>query len=167
MQLGEPTDDEIGEVRSEHEGKARFLVDECAGSGVARLLRERGYNAKFVSDLRLCGRSDADVFAAARREDRIIVTHDCDFLDNSRFPPHRNPGVILIRTDSHGRQGTHNDLLLQSLCRAILMARKNAGWFRGKKLEFSSRVGFRVYAKKGKQRFYLWSTDVMPLIWED
>ena len=42
------------------------------------------------------GRSDEEVFARAWAEDRILLTHDTDFLDDRRCPPHRNPGVVVL-----------------------------------------------------------------------
>jgi len=42
------------------------------------------------------GHSDEDVFARAWVDDRIILTHDTDFLDDRRFPPHQNPGVVVL-----------------------------------------------------------------------
>jgi hypothetical protein len=44
----------------------------------------------------LAGRSDADVFAYAWRKRRVLLTSDQDFLDDARFPPNRNPGVIVV-----------------------------------------------------------------------
>jgi predicted nuclease of predicted toxin-antitoxin system len=70
----------------EHRGKARFIVDESAGVEVARVLQREGYNTKYVGELGLCGHSDEDVFAAACKDNRILVTHDADFLNNRRFP---------------------------------------------------------------------------------
>jgi hypothetical protein len=42
------------------------------------------------------------VFVAAWKDKRVVITHDADFLDNKRFPPNRNPGVVLIRPGSEG-----------------------------------------------------------------
>jgi predicted nuclease of predicted toxin-antitoxin system len=84
------------EVSAESERKTRILVDESLGEQVAGYLRDRGYNAVFVKDVGLAGRSDEDVFAYAWRERRIIWTHDRDFLDDSQFPEHRNPGVLVL-----------------------------------------------------------------------
>src|SRR5262249_2040509 len=39
---------------------------------------------------------DEDVFAFAWKDDRILLTHDEDFLDDKRFPPHRNPGMVVL-----------------------------------------------------------------------
>src|SRR5215469_3132633 len=87
--------------------KARFLVDESLGEGVARVLREDGWNAIFVSDVGLVSHSDEDVFAHAWKEDRIVLTHDHDFLDDRCFPPHRNAGVIVLP----GASGPARDLV--------------------------------------------------------
>jgi len=76
--------------------KARFLVDESAGSGLARALRDFGWNAVFVDEVGLGGHSDEDVFGFGWKEDRVILTHDEDFMDDLRFPFHRNPGVVIL-----------------------------------------------------------------------
>jgi hypothetical protein len=76
--------------------KSRFLVDESLGVNVADVLREHGWNTKYVAELGLEGHSDEDVFSRAWADDRIILTHDTDFLDDKRFPPYRNPGVVIL-----------------------------------------------------------------------
>src|SRR5271166_4121989 len=82
--------------------RVRFLVDESLGRDAARVLRENGWNAKFVSDLRLLGKDDTVVFAEAWKQKRVILTHDRDFLDNRKFPPHRNPGVVVFVVGASG-----------------------------------------------------------------
>jgi hypothetical protein len=59
-------------------------------------LREVGWNARHTSELELTGHSDDNVFAVAYRENRILLTNDSDFLDDRRFPPHCNPGIIIL-----------------------------------------------------------------------
>jgi predicted nuclease of predicted toxin-antitoxin system len=76
--------------------KTRIFVDENLGEEVANYLRGRGYNVVFANDVGLSGRSDEDVFAYAWRDQRMIWTHDRDFLDDARFPEHRNPGVVVL-----------------------------------------------------------------------
>lgn len=76
--------------------KARFLVDESLGLGTTEVLRHLGWNVKDVSEVGLSGHPDENVFAYAYREDRILLTHDTDFLDDTRFPPHRNGGVVVL-----------------------------------------------------------------------
>jgi len=147
----------------QYRGKARFLVDENTGIEVATMLQRYGYNAQFVADLGLLGRSDEDVFAAAWKDRRVVITHDADFLDNNRFPPHRNPGVVLVRP---GSQGHDDDGLLRCLAKAVILAGKNAAWFKGKKLDFSSDEALAITSQRGRAR-YLWKKHGMPLIWED
>jgi predicted nuclease of predicted toxin-antitoxin system len=84
------------EIGPEFKKKSRFLIDESLGVEVANYLREKGYNVQFAGDVGLTGRSDEDVFSYAWRENRMPWTHDHDFLDNTRFPEHRNPGVVVL-----------------------------------------------------------------------
>lgn len=83
--------------------KTRFLVDEGLGVDVAAYLRACGYNAVFAGDVGLLGRSDEEVFAYAWRKRRVVLTHDHDFIDDAKFPEHRNPGVIVLA----GGSGDH------------------------------------------------------------
>lgn len=89
-------------------GRAKFLVDESLGEGVARVMGELGRNVKFVPNVGLGGHSDEDVFAFAWRERRVLLTHDRDFLDDRRFPFNRNPGVIVLP----GGHGTDHALVV-------------------------------------------------------
>ncbi len=91
-----PSDSEVAMFRKGFRRKARFLVDESVGVDVARLLQRSGWNARFVGDVKLLGREDEDILAFAMRDDRVLLTHDRDFLDWQRFPEHRNPGVVLL-----------------------------------------------------------------------
>jgi Domain of unknown function (DUF5615) len=85
--------------------KARFVVDESLGIGVAKLLRDLKWNVTFVGEVGLSGHSDEDVYAYAGRENRILLTHDRDFLDDRRFPVHRNPGVVVFPGADGGGAG--------------------------------------------------------------
>ena len=91
--------------------RVRFLVDESLGIEAVRVLQTNGWNAKFVSDLGLVGKDDTMVFAAAWKQKRVILTHDRDFLDNRRFPPHRNPGVVVFVV---GASGEDDDRLIRA-----------------------------------------------------
>ncbi len=91
-----PVTDEQSRDFNRFKKKARFLVDESLGEAVARVLREDGWNVEFAQEIGLGGRSDEDLFGHAWKEGRVLLTHDHDFLDDRRFPPHRNPGVIVL-----------------------------------------------------------------------
>jgi hypothetical protein len=71
-------------------------VDESLPAETKAGLRGWGWNAVAAVDVGLGGRSDEDVFSYAWRERRVILTSDEDFLDDARFPSHRNPGVIVV-----------------------------------------------------------------------
>jgi len=162
-QLDEPTDDEKRKLDLQYRDKARFLVDESAGIEVARFLKARGYNVKFVEELGLLGRSDEDVFARAWKDKRILITHDTDFLDNRRFPPHRNPGIIVVRPGASG----HEDYeLLTCLVKALNFIGKRASWLRAKKVDFASDELLTIMSTGTRER-YLWRRHGMPMIWED
>jgi predicted nuclease of predicted toxin-antitoxin system len=161
--LALPTADAKREMDEAYRGKARFLVDESMGAAIAKHLSERGYNTKYVGDEGLEGHSDEDVFAYAWKSKRIIVTHDADFLDDRRFPPHRNPGIVLVRPGSSGHD---NYGLLVCLEKATLMAGVHAPWFEGRKLDFSS-TDLLTITRQGTRQKYLWERNRDPMIWED
>ncbi|MGA2905333.1 MAG: DUF5615 family PIN-like protein [Candidatus Korobacteraceae bacterium] len=112
----------------------RFLVDESLGNDAARLLRDQGYNAKFVEDLGLMGKADDAVFAAAWKDQRIVLTHDRDFLDNRRFPQNRNPGVVVFAV---GASGEDDQRLLRAFsAMQSLVSAFGAAEMRGTKIVF-------------------------------
>lgn len=72
------------------------MVDESVGMEAARLIRDRGWNVRYVDDVGLFGRSNEEVLAFAWSEQRILLTHDLEFLDDSGFPFQRNPGLVVF-----------------------------------------------------------------------
>ena len=74
-----PAQREIDAYVRQFKKKARFLVDESLGSEAAKVIRELGWNVKYVDEVALVGHSDEDVFAFAWSDDRILLTHDRDF----------------------------------------------------------------------------------------
>jgi hypothetical protein len=60
-----PLPDAPEDVKRAFRAKARILVDESLGSGVAELLRQRGCNVVYASDVGLAGKSDEDIAAYA------------------------------------------------------------------------------------------------------
>jgi predicted nuclease of predicted toxin-antitoxin system len=93
-----PLDVSADEIRATQRlrKKARFLVDHNVHAETVPFLREDGWNAVTVDEVGLASHSDEDVLAYAQRDDRILITHDRDFLDDRRFPPHRNPGLVVV-----------------------------------------------------------------------
>jgi predicted nuclease of predicted toxin-antitoxin system len=109
--------------------KARFLVDESLGVEAARVIRAEGWNAIFVSEVGLAGHPDENVFAYAWRDDRVLLTHDHDFLDDRAFPPHRNPGLVVLP----GASGP-TDILERELARVLVSVGRHREAYRGYKI---------------------------------
>lgn len=60
--------------------KRKILVDECLGYEVAEELRAKGFqDISHVSDVRMIGQRDVDIFNAARENGYIVVTADKKF----------------------------------------------------------------------------------------
>jgi Domain of unknown function (DUF5615) len=87
------------------ESKARFLIDGSVGMEAARLIRDRGWNVYHVDDVGLSERSDEEIFAFAWKEQRILLTYDFDFLDDSRFPFNLNSGLVVLPRTTDSRRG--------------------------------------------------------------
>jgi uncharacterized protein with PIN domain len=60
--------------------KIRFYADEQVAKAVVRGLRQRGVDVLTVSQAGMLGASDQDHLALARKEGRVILTQDDDFL---------------------------------------------------------------------------------------
>ena len=58
----------------------RFHLDENVHAAVADALRRRGIDVTTPSNSGLVGATDEQHLAFARKEGRIVVTHDADFL---------------------------------------------------------------------------------------
>src|SRR5882724_1481706 len=76
--------------------KTRFLLDEDVDRVIADGLRTEGYNIRTAQQSGLVGRADEEVLAAAHRDNRVLLTHDGGFKNEGRFPPHRNPGIVIL-----------------------------------------------------------------------
>jgi predicted nuclease of predicted toxin-antitoxin system len=125
---------EIGDYESKSfhssfQKKARFLIDENMGIEAARIIKELGWNAVYVSDVGLLGHPDENVFAYSYRENRVLLTHDDDFLDDAKFPQYRNPGVVIL-------PGANGDskVLEREIARILITIGKYREVYRGYKI---------------------------------
>jgi predicted nuclease of predicted toxin-antitoxin system len=165
--LNDPDPEESAAFAKAFRKRARFLVDESLGIGVTRYLREAGWNAKDVSDVGLSGHPDEDVFAFAGRDDRVLLTHDEDFLDDRAFPPHRNPGVIVLP----GGAGDES-ALVQALEHMLGLVGTTRELWRGSKVVMAGDGTVTVIDRKHdtgamtKTR-YRFTRSGPALIWED
>jgi len=161
--LADPPPDWQQTVR---EKKARFLVDESLGVGVADLLRGAGWNAVFAGDLGLLGHADEDIFAAAKREDRILLTHDRDFLSDRAFPPHLNPGIVVL-PGGEGQEAT----LIRALGAVVSVVGRFRESWRGTKVVVCEDETWLVSSRSDDGRIhqskYRFPKHGQVEIWED
>ena len=151
---------------SENRKRSRFLVDESLGIAVAKVLRARGWNAVYAADLKLLGRSDEDVFAAAYREDRILLTHDRDFLNDRVFRLQVNPGVVVLP----GAEG-QDAALGRALGDLVDVVGPYRETFRGAKIvvhpDRTWTVSQRTHEGRVETTKYRLSSNRQPEQWED
>lgn len=92
----------------------RLKLDENLGFRWHDLLRKVGHDVDTVIDEQLSGASDVSVLDAAVAASRALVTLDIDFANALRFPPHRTPGIAVLRV--RDRPGRHDiDLVFATL----------------------------------------------------
>ena len=78
----------------------RFKLDENLSPTIAGLLSWVGHDAATVAEQGLAGAEDLDIASVCLDEGRILVTLDLDFADVRAYPPHRYPGLIVLRINS-------------------------------------------------------------------
>ena len=64
----------------------RILCDENAEPQVILHLEREGHEAVYAPDTLGKGATDAEIAEQARKNDRVVLTNDKDFLDTNRYP---------------------------------------------------------------------------------
>ncbi|MDZ7377295.1 MAG: DUF5615 family PIN-like protein [candidate division KSB1 bacterium] len=79
--------------------KIRFHLDENVSTAIARSLRKRGIDVTTTPELNLIQATDEDQLDFARKQGRVLVTHDSDFLrlHDQGFP---HCGIVFCRLGS-------------------------------------------------------------------
>jgi predicted nuclease of predicted toxin-antitoxin system len=78
-------------------------LDENVPRLLCAALADLGHDVHSVFDEQLTGRPDADIWSAAQREERFLITQDLDFSDTRKFMPGSHHGILLIRLSSPSR----------------------------------------------------------------
>ena len=79
----------------------RFLADMGISPRTVGFLRDMGYDAAHLHDEGLDRLSDPDILAKARRERRVLLTHDLDFGELVAVSEARLPSVVTFFLQSH------------------------------------------------------------------
>lgn len=87
-----------------------ILCDENISGATIASLEEWGFNVART----IPGTPDPEIAARAKREGRILVTHDSDFASILAYPPKEFPGIIRIRIDP-----AFNEAVIPALKRAF------------------------------------------------
>ena len=75
----------------------KFLADENISSSLVKDIRKKNFDIKDIKEENLFGISDDAIVEIANNEDRIILTHDKDFVNVINYSKKQSKGVILLR----------------------------------------------------------------------
>jgi predicted nuclease of predicted toxin-antitoxin system len=78
----------------------RVKLDENIPALAVAVATQLGHDADTVVGENLTGATDADVLAAASRDERLLVTLDRGFGDIRAYPPGTHAGVVVLRVES-------------------------------------------------------------------
>ena len=81
----------------------KIKLDENMPVGLADLLSDLDHDVHTTQSEGLTGRSDDDIWEAAQREGRFLITQDLDFSDIRRFIPGQHSGILVVRLRDPGR----------------------------------------------------------------
>jgi predicted nuclease of predicted toxin-antitoxin system len=82
----------------------KIKLDENLPFRLATPLKKLGHDVHTVYDERLIGRGDNEIWEAAQRESRFLITQDMDFSDSRKFVPGSHQGILLVRLHSPNRK---------------------------------------------------------------
>jgi len=81
----------------------RIKLDENLPEQIAVVLRASGHDVHTAGAESLSGCLDSELWNAAQKESRFLITQDLDFSDLRRFSPGTHHGVLLLRLHSPSR----------------------------------------------------------------
>ena len=100
----------------------KVKLDENLPASLVEELAALGHDADSVPQEGIAGHPDSDVFDAAQKAGRFLITQDLDFSDLRRFAPGSHHGILLVRMSTPGR------IALRERVRTIFQAEEVASW---------------------------------------
>ena len=82
----------------------KIKLDENLPEGLTSALVSLGHDVDTVRAENLAGSGDAEVWQAAQRAGRFLITQDLDFADARRYTPGTHAGLLLVRLVRPGRR---------------------------------------------------------------
>jgi len=82
----------------------KLKLDENLPFQIASALQMLGHDVHTTSEEGLSGCNDSELWTAAQREGRALITQDLDFSNVRRFVPGSHHGIVLIRLSSPSRR---------------------------------------------------------------
>jgi predicted nuclease of predicted toxin-antitoxin system len=81
----------------------KIKLDENLPYGLTTTLRDLGHDVCTTHEEGLTGHSDREIWDAAQKESRFLITQDLDFSDLRQFAPGSHHGILLVRLRSPSR----------------------------------------------------------------
>jgi predicted nuclease of predicted toxin-antitoxin system len=81
----------------------KIKLDENLPFRLAARLNKLGHDTHTTYEERLMGHPDREIWDAAQKESRFLITQDLDFSDLRRFAPGSHCGILLVRLRSPNR----------------------------------------------------------------
>jgi hypothetical protein len=131
------------------------------------VLRDKGFNVKTIGEMVFRGRNDENVFQLAKREDRILITHDSDFLNDKLFPPQGCPGIAVLPSLSASEEAFVRafGLLL------AVHGKSHSPWYEQKVFmpgDDTTSIRFRDHStSKWKTVRFKFPENGVPMVWEE
>ena len=75
----------------------KIKLDENMPDDAAAILKGAGHDTSTVLVQGLGGKSDSEIAASCKKQNRVLITLDADFANLSAYPPEDYPGIIVFR----------------------------------------------------------------------
>ncbi len=132
----------------------RSLSDLCIPDSVYHYLRQRGWGIVRADTFNLVGQPDENVWAYARRENRVLLSGDDDFRGVRQFPLNNHPGCIMIDTSKGRSEGEQViELMIRTLATALPHLPSHAE-MRETKVSLSANSGIQMFQDGSQQTLY-------------
>jgi predicted nuclease of predicted toxin-antitoxin system len=111
----------------------RIKLDENLPARLSAVLSSLHHDVHTLAEENLSGCSDHELWDAAQREERLLITQDLDFSDLRQFAPGTHHGILLVRLRSPDRESLlgrvlevfeHEDVDSWSRCFVVATDRK-------------------------------------------